>query len=91
MVQKRNIIVKALANPDMALIINATFDTSPPANIEKKRVSIMNKGAPGGCPTCNLKALAINSPQSQRLVVGSRVRKYMDAAIINKLQPKILL
>src|SRR5690554_7689649 len=41
----------------------------------------MKKGAPGGCPTSNLYDAEINSPQSQKLVVGSRVRVYTTAAI----------
>ncbi len=73
MLQKRNSIVSALASPDMALIIMATFDTSPPAKLAKNLPSIMKKGAPGGCPTSSLKAVAMNSLQSQRLIVGSIV------------------
>jgi hypothetical protein len=33
----------------------------------------INNGAPGGCPTSKLYAAAINSPQSQKLVVDSIV------------------
>ena len=37
------------------------------------RAVIMKKGAPGGWPTCSLYAVAMNSPQSQKLAVGSMV------------------
>ena len=37
-------------------------------------VKIKN-GAPGGCPTSNFDADAINSPQSQKEAVGSMVSK----------------
>jgi hypothetical protein len=51
----------------------------------------MNKGAPGGWPTCNLKALEINSPQSHKLTVGSIVNRYTTAEIINTIHPFMLL
>lgn len=38
------------------------------------REIIMNRGAPGGCPTCSPTEVVINSPQSHRLAVGSTVR-----------------
>src|SRR5512133_2385446 len=72
-VQNRNMIVRALASPDMAFTIIATFETSPPAKFAKKRARIMKRGAPGGWPTSSLKEEAMNSPQSHRLVVGSIV------------------
>ena len=84
--QKRNTIVKALAKPDMAFTIIATFVTSP-AKRENILARIINNGAPGGCPTSSLNAVAINSPQSQKLVVGSMVNKYTVAAIKNTIQP----
>jgi len=62
-VQKRNIMVKALAKAEAELIIIATFSVSPVIR-EKTRPMIINKGAPGGCPTWSLNELAINSPQS---------------------------
>ena len=54
MVQKRKSMVRALASPDMALIIMATFEVSPPAKLAKNLPRIMKKGAPGGCPTSSL-------------------------------------
>jgi hypothetical protein len=51
----------------------------------------MNRGAPGGCPTCNLNALEINSPQSHKLTVGSMVSRYTAADIINTIHPFMLL
>ncbi len=41
----------------------------------------MKKGAPGGCPTSNLYAEAMNSPQSQKLAVGSTVSRYTIVAM----------
>jgi hypothetical protein len=73
MVQKRNITVKALARADMILILSATLLTSE-AKREKKRPRIINMGAPGGWPTSSLNAVAINSPQSHKLSVGSTVK-----------------
>jgi hypothetical protein len=43
------------------------------ANIVKKRATSWKTGFPGGCPTSSLYDDAINSPQSQKLVVGSMV------------------
>ena len=74
MVQNRNRIVKLLARADMVLIIFAAV-SGPEAKMEKNRAIIIKKGAPGGCITSSLYAVAINSPQSQRLVVGSMVRR----------------
>ncbi len=39
------------------------------------RPIIIKNGAPGGCPTSSLKEVVINSPQSQKLTVGSMVIK----------------
>ena len=74
MVQKRNIMVNALASADSALIVFATLVTSP-ANWVKKFPRIMKNGLPGGCPTSSLNAVVIYSPQSQKLAVGSIVIK----------------
>ena len=52
-VQKRNIMVKALARADIILTISATLETSP-AKREKTRDRIINVGAPGGCPGSSL-------------------------------------
>ena len=91
MVQNRNNIVKALASADRELIIIAAFVTSLPANNVKNLEISIKRGAPGGWPTCSLYALAINSPQSHRLVVGSIVDRYTNAAIRKVIHPVILL
>jgi hypothetical protein len=51
----------------------------------------MKSGAPGGCPTSSLKAVVMNSPQSQKLAVGSMVSRYVMEAIAHTTQPVILL
>ena len=73
MVQNRNRIVNALDSGDIALTVAATFETSPPAKRVKNLPITINTGFPGGCPTSSLNAEAMNSPQSQRLAVGSIV------------------
>ena len=70
--QKRNRIVAALASADIELIIMATC-AGLGAKIANRREIIMNRGAPGGCPTSSLYEVAMNSLQSQRLAVGSIV------------------
>ena len=52
-------------------------------------MSIKN-GAPGGCPTSNLKADEMNSPQSQKLPVGSMVDRYVNAATRKTSHPVTL-
>jgi hypothetical protein len=71
---------------DRPLIMNGTF--SGATNAEKTRAMSMNKGAPGGCPTSSLYADAMNSPQSQKGMVGSRVMKYTAVAMKNINQPR---
>ena len=68
-----NKIVKALAVALIMLIIKPIWLGSE-AKIEKKAPIIWKKGAPGGCPTCNLEEVNIYSPASQKLTVGSTVR-----------------
>ena len=75
MVQNRKRIVKALARSDNIFMVNATFVTSFPAKRVKNRPRSIKNGAPGGCPTSSLKAVAMNSPQSQKLAVGSMVSR----------------
>ena len=58
---------------DMLLMHTATFVTSPPANMLKRRPRSWNVGAPGGCPTNSLLAVAMYSPQSHHEAVGSAV------------------
>src|SRR5438093_452680 len=73
MVQKRNKIVNALISAERTFtIIGCIFTLSPPNKI-KILPSIRNKGAPGGCPTSSFMDVAMNSPQSQKLPVGSIV------------------
>ena len=67
-------IVKALENTDNIFTINAMCWLSV-ANIAKKAPIIWNNGAPGGWPTSSFAAVAIYSPQSQKLMVGSTVRE----------------
>ena len=54
------------------MTITATLEGSE-ANCVNKLAVNMKKGAPGGWPTSNLYAEEINSPQSQKLAVGSIV------------------
>ena len=69
------LVADALARADITFTIKATFDVSFPANSVKKRAITIKTGFPGGWPTSSLYAEAINSPQSQRLAVGSMVRR----------------
>jgi len=50
----------------------------------------MKNGAPGGWPTINLLAVAINSPQSQKLAVGSTVLMNTKDAVAQTNHPKKL-
>jgi hypothetical protein len=54
------------------LTVNATLDGLDAKSVKKRPTNIKN-GAPGGWPTNNLYDDEINSPQSQKLVVGSTV------------------
>jgi hypothetical protein len=56
----------------------------------KKAPIIWNNGAPGGCPTWSFAEVAMYSPQSQKLIVGSTVRVYVISAIANAHQPVIV-
>jgi hypothetical protein len=71
--QNINKMVKELDNAESVLIQTATL--SGAAKNENNLPKTMNKGAPGGCPTSNLYAAVIYSPQSQRLAVDSMVIK----------------
>jgi hypothetical protein len=70
----------------MKFTVKATLEGSPAKSVKNRPIN-MKKGAPGGCPTSNLYDAEINSPQSQKLVVGSRVRVYTTAAIKKASQP----
>ena len=58
--------------------------------IIRKRANNMKNGAPGGWPTSSLYAEAMNSPQSQKLAVGSTVKKYTSVATAHTAQPVTL-
>ena len=88
MLQNRNRMPAALISADMMLTMYATFPGA--ANSEKKFAASMKNGAPGGCPTSSLFPERINSGQSQKLAVGSTVRQYVTAAIMNVSHPKVL-
>ena len=83
--QKRNSIVKALARAERIFIITAAL--CGPAKRVKNLPIIIKRGAPGGCPTSSLNAVVMNSPQSQKLAVGSIVKRYVMAATKNVNQP----
>ena len=68
-----NRIVNPLASADMEFISTAAF--SAPPNSVKNLPKSMKIGAPGGCPISSLNDVVMNSPQSQKLVVGSMVIK----------------
>ena len=72
MVQNSNRIVAALSNADITLTQTATVDGSE-EKLMKNRAASINIGLPGGCPTSSLYPCEINSPQSQKLAVGSIV------------------
>src|SRR5690349_20575619 len=72
-VQKRKRMVKELIRADRMFTMMGIIFTLPPPKREKIFASIRNSGAPGGWPTSNLLAVAMNSPQSQKLPVGSIV------------------
>ena len=63
----------------------------PPKRVTKKRAVSMKIGLPGGWPTSSLKPCVMNSGQSQKLAVGSRVSRYVTAAMTNAVQPRMLL
>jgi hypothetical protein len=65
--------------------------TSPNDNNDINLPSNKKVGAPGGCPTSSLYEQEINSPQSQKLAVGSEVRKKMVIAVKPTSQPITVL
>jgi hypothetical protein len=73
MLQNRKRIVKELLSAERAFAAKAAL--SGVDTTMKALANNMKKGAPGGCPTSNLYAEAINSPQSQKLAVGSTVKR----------------
>src|SRR5699024_10818168 len=91
MVQKRNKIVIPLDTADIKLTLLAAVCGPAPVKMMKRRANIKKKGAPGGCGTCNLKALDMNSPQSQRLAVASLVEMKTIQAMMATIHPVMLL
>ena len=81
-------MVNADARADNAFTHIATWLTSLANKLAKWPMSIKN-GAPGGWPTSNFQAELMNSPQSQKLAVGSIVIRYVTAAMANTTQPQI--
>src|ERR1700726_2411438 len=56
-----------------------------------RRPRRINRGAPGGWEISSLYAQGMNSPQSQKLTVASRVRINTVLAIAQTIQPEIVL
>jgi len=69
----RKKMVSALNTPEEKLIAQAIFVVSPNESSENKRPINIKSGAPAGWLTSSFEAERINSLQSQKLVVGSRV------------------
>src|ERR1039457_5622101 len=90
MVQKRNMIEKALEKTEIMLTMTATLVVLPSAMSDNNRATIPNVGAPGGCPTWSLYAVAMCSPGSHQLTVGSTVRIWVTAAIAKTNHPTML-
>ena len=57
------------------LLANTPTSSGVGASMVNMRMITMKNGAPGGCPTMSLSAQAMNSPQSQKLAVGSMVSR----------------
>lgn len=72
--QNKNKDEKAEDKTETIFTQKATWVTSDPAKRENIRPTKRKNGAPGGCGTINLYETAINSPQSQKLPVGSTVK-----------------
>ena len=60
-------------------------------NIVKNLAKSWKTGFPGGCPTSSLYDEAMNSPQSQKLAVGSIVSKYTNEEAARTTAAIILL
>src|SRR5690606_14123482 len=80
-------MVKALETPETSFTNLATC-SGPEANMAKNAPIICSKGAPGGCPTCNFAEVAMYSPASQKLTVGSTVIAYVMRAIKKTDHPR---
>ena len=88
MLQNKNKMVNELLSTDNPFAANAAF--SGLMGIMRNLANNMKNGAPGGCPTSSLYAEAMNSPQSQKLAVGSTVRKYTKVAAAQTAHPVTL-
>ena len=62
--QNKNSIVKALASTDI-IFTQKAMRSGLLAKEESTAPIIWKRGAPGGCPTCNLAEVAMYSLQSQ--------------------------
>lgn len=82
-------MVKAEHNADMMFTLLAMSVTSG-AMIENNLPIIMKNGAPGGWPTKRLFAVAMNSPQSQKLAESSVVNMYVMAETKKATHPHTL-
>jgi hypothetical protein len=82
-------MVKALENTETMFTIKAIY-VSLIAKRAKKAPIIWYNGAPGGCPTSSFAAVAIYSPQSQKLIVGSTVSEYVINAMVKTNHPSIV-
>ena len=89
MLQNRNRMVNELHKALNAFTAMGTLSGETKALA--MRASIMNKGAPGGWPTSRRYAVAMNSPQSQKLAVGSMVSRYVAVATRKTSQPTMML
>jgi hypothetical protein len=87
-VRNRKKIVKALATAESPLIITLGLDG---LSIAATRPSNIKKGAPGACGTSSFAAHDKNSPQSQKLTVGSRVDRYNVSDIIKAVHARKIL
>jgi hypothetical protein len=88
-VQNNSSIVAALSRADIVLTATATY-SGPGAKLTKNRAASINIGLPGGWPISSLYPCEINSGQSQKLAVGSRVSRYVTAAMTNMSHPNEL-
>src|SRR5579871_5698435 len=88
--QKRKRIDRPLAIALMKFTPRAAVCGLSPKRMIKKRPSRINNGAPGGWGICSLKQLDTNSPQSQKLPVGSIVMTKTVQAISPTVQPTML-
>jgi hypothetical protein len=70
-------------------MLHATLVTSPKERIVNILPMRRESGVPGVCGTSSLYDEAINSEQSQRLAVGSKVIRYVKNEIRNVSNPKI--